>query len=103
MCFVIYRVSQIKHTEADGGRREGKEKKTACLSTLLAAGTALLLAEPLRPPATLAPVAGKTLTLAWLRDAMVVVVVVMVGGGTKRRRRIEIQRRVGGRLRGVQT
>lgn len=90
------------HRGRRGGRREGKEKKTACLSTLLAAGTALLLAEPLRPPATLAPVAGKTLTLAWLRDAMVVVVV-MVGGGTKRRRRIEIQRRVGGRLRGVQT
>lgn len=55
---VILRVSQIKHTEADGGRREGREK-TACLSTLLAAGTALLLAEPLRPPTTLAPVAGK--------------------------------------------
>lgn len=33
-------------------------KKTACLSMLLAACTALLL-ESLRPPTTLAPVAGK--------------------------------------------
>lgn len=46
------------------GRRRAagrQREKTACLSTLLAAGTALLLAEPLRPPTTLAPVAGKNI------------------------------------------
>lgn len=86
------------------GRRRAagrQREKTACLSTLLAAGTALLLAEPLRPPTTLAPVAGKNINSCMAGgDAMVVVV--MVGGGTKRRRRIEIQRRCR-RLSGVQT
>lgn len=69
-----------------------EKKNPACLSTLLAACTALLLAESPRPPATLAPVAGKNVnscvavgTGPYQRGQR--------GGEDGRRIEIEIQRR----------
>lgn len=73
---VILRVSRIKHTEADGGRREGREKNGVSVHT---AGCRHCIVISRAPPPTHPPPSrlsqGKTLTLACLGD------VVVVGGG----------------------
>lgn len=78
---VILRVSRIKHTEADGGRREGREKNGVSVHTAGCRHCIVISRAP--PPAHPPPSRlsqGKTLTLACLGDVVVVGGKVVVGG-----------------------